>query len=70
MKYRPSLKDQLEEPEKNVLPVLRRNKIFTIASEPSVKEHQQAQQLLKGYDSVFQNNKKRANTIEQEPTIE
>lgn len=68
LKYRPSLKEQLEEPEKNVLPVLRRNKIFTIASETSVKEQQV--QLLKGYDSVFQNNKKRATTIEAEPSIE
>ena len=37
LKYRPSLKDTMEEPEKSLLPVLRRNKIFTIASEPCGK---------------------------------
>ena len=37
LKYRPSLKDQLDEPDKSLLPVLRRNKIFTIASESAPK---------------------------------
>lgn len=65
LKYRPSLKDQqTEEPENNLLPVLKRNKIFTIASEPSYKDHEAS----KGYESTLCKN--RTGTFESDPQID
>lgn len=57
---RPTIQEQLEEQEKKMLPILRRNKIFTIANEDDKSTTPDNYKRI--YDSIIPGRKKYVET--------
>ena len=59
---RPTIQEQLDEQEKKMLPILRRNKIFTVANEDNSTTPDHYKKI---YDSIIPARKKYAETESQ-----